>query len=69
MFLCFDFLITRFHRSGVQNLIEEQAVEKPVLLYAVVVRLEGTNADLGREVLANSDVDIIAAESLTGLKI
>ena len=31
----------------------------------VVVRLEGTNADKGREVLASSDLDIIAAESLT----
>ena len=31
----------------------------------LVVRLEGTNAELGREVLASSDLDIIAAESLT----
>ncbi|HEA16647.1 MAG TPA: succinate--CoA ligase subunit beta, partial [Pseudoalteromonas prydzensis] len=31
----------------------------------VVVRLEGTNAELGREVLKNSGLDIIAAESLT----
>jgi len=29
------------------------------------VRLEGTNAELGREVLANSGLDIIAATSLT----
>lgn len=31
----------------------------------VVVRLEGTNAEAGRAVLASSDVNIIAAESLT----
>jgi succinyl-CoA synthetase beta subunit len=31
----------------------------------VVVRLEGTNAELGREVLAGSGLDIIAAESLS----
>jgi succinyl-CoA synthetase beta subunit len=31
----------------------------------VVVRLEGNNAALGREVLANSGLNIEAAESLT----
>ena len=31
----------------------------------VVVRLEGNNAELGREVLANSGLNIIAATSLT----
>lgn len=31
----------------------------------VVVRLEGTNAELGREILANSGLDIIAAGTLT----
>ena len=30
----------------------------------VVVRLEGNNAELGREVLAKSDVNILAASSL-----
>ncbi|ETX10257.1 malate--CoA ligase subunit beta [Marinomonas ushuaiensis DSM 15871] len=40
------------------------AVEQVGVTVPVVVRLEGTNADLGREVLANSDLDIIAATSL-----
>jgi succinyl-CoA synthetase beta subunit len=31
----------------------------------VVVRLEGTNVTKGRELLANSGLDIIAAEDLT----
>jgi succinyl-CoA synthetase beta subunit len=30
-----------------------------------VVRLEGTNVDKGRELLANSGLDIISAEDLT----
>ena len=46
--------------EGIIGAVKEVGVSVPV-----VVRLEGTNADLGREVLANSDVDIIAAESLT----
>ena len=46
--------------EGIIGAVKEVGVTVPV-----VVRLEGTNADLGREVLANSDVDIIAAESLT----
>ncbi|PFG46024.1 succinyl-CoA synthetase (ADP-forming) beta subunit [Vibrio sp. ES.051] len=46
--------------EGIIGAVKEVGVTLPV-----VVRLEGTNADLGREVLANSDVDIIAAESLT----
>ncbi|SDH65208.1 succinyl-CoA synthetase (ADP-forming) beta subunit [Vibrio xiamenensis] len=46
--------------EGIIGAVKEVGVNVPV-----VVRLEGTNADLGREVLANSDVDIIAAESLT----
>eukprot|EP00095_Tigriopus_kingsejongensis_P005890 maker-scaffold433_size172344-snap-gene-0.9 protein:Tk05890 transcript:maker-scaffold433_size172344-snap-gene-0.9-mRNA-1 annotation:"malate-- ligase subunit beta" len=46
--------------EGIVGAVKEVGVTVPV-----VVRLEGTNADLGREVLANSDVDIIAAESLT----
>ena len=31
----------------------------------VVVRLEGNNAELGREVLASSGLNIIAADSLS----
>jgi len=46
--------------EGIIGAVKEVGVKVPV-----VVRLEGTNADLGREVLANSDVDIIAASSLT----
>ena len=46
--------------EGIIGAVKEVGVEVPV-----VVRLEGTNADLGREVLGNSGLDIIAAESLT----
>ncbi|ARD22720.1 ADP-forming succinate--CoA ligase subunit beta [Shewanella japonica] len=46
--------------EGIIGAVKEVGVEVPV-----VVRLEGTNAELGREVLANSDLDIIAATSLT----
>jgi succinyl-CoA synthetase beta subunit len=46
--------------EGIIGAVKEVGVKVPV-----VVRLEGTNADAGRQVLANSDVDIIAAESLT----
>ncbi|BDX06855.1 ADP-forming succinate--CoA ligase subunit beta [Planctobacterium marinum] len=46
--------------EGIIGAVKEVGVEVPV-----VVRLEGTNADLGREVLANSGLDIIAATSLT----
>ncbi len=46
--------------EGIIGAVKEVGVKVPV-----VVRLEGTNADAGREVLANSDVDVIAAESLT----
>lgn len=46
--------------EGIIGAVKEVGVEVPV-----VVRLEGTNAELGREVLANSDLDIIAANSLT----
>ena len=45
--------------EGIIGAVKEVGVTVPV-----VVRLEGTNADKGREVLANSDVDIIAAPSL-----
>jgi len=46
--------------EGIIGAVKEVGVKVPV-----VVRLEGTNAELGRDVLANSDVDIIAASSLT----
>ncbi|WP_334020574.1 MULTISPECIES: ADP-forming succinate--CoA ligase subunit beta [Alteromonas] len=46
--------------EGIIGAVKEVGVKVPV-----VVRLEGTNAELGREVLANSGLDIIAAESLT----
>lgn len=46
--------------EGIIGAVKEVGVKVPV-----VVRLEGTNAELGREVLAKSGLDIIAAESLT----
>ena len=46
--------------EGIIGAVKEVGVNVPV-----VVRLEGTNAELGREVLKSSDLDIIAAESLT----
>ena len=46
--------------EGVIGAVEEVGVEVPV-----VVRLEGNNAALGRKVLANSGLNIEAAESLT----
>ena len=46
--------------EGIIAAVKEVGVEVPV-----VVRLEGTNAEAGRTVLASSDVNVIAAESLT----
>lgn len=46
--------------EGIIGAVKEVGVNVPV-----VVRLEGTNAELGREVLAKSGLDIIAASSLT----
>lgn len=46
--------------EGVIGAVKEVGVEVPV-----VVRLEGNNAELGRQVLADSGLNIIAAESLT----
>ena len=46
--------------EGVIGAVNEVGVEVPV-----VVRLEGNNAELGREVLADSGLNIIAATSLT----
>ncbi|AEF54318.1 MULTISPECIES: ADP-forming succinate--CoA ligase subunit beta [Marinomonas] len=45
--------------EGIIGAVEQVGVNVPV-----VVRLEGTNAEKGREVLANSGLDIIAASSL-----
>jgi succinyl-CoA synthetase beta subunit len=46
--------------EGVIGAVEEIGVAVPV-----VVRLEGNNAELGRQVLADSGLNIIAATSLT----
>ncbi len=46
--------------EGVIGAVEEVGVTVPV-----VVRLEGNNAELGRQVLADSGLNIIAANSLT----
>jgi succinyl-CoA synthetase beta subunit len=46
--------------EGIIGAVKEVGVNVPV-----VVRLEGTNAELGRDVLGQSGLDIIAAESLT----
>ena len=46
--------------EGIINAVKEVGVSVPV-----VVRLEGTNVDKGRELLAHSGLDIIAAEDLT----
>ncbi|NPA71404.1 MAG: ADP-forming succinate--CoA ligase subunit beta [Gammaproteobacteria bacterium] len=41
-----------------------KAVKEVGLTIPVVVRLEGTNVELGREILANSDLSIITADGL-----
>ena len=46
--------------EGVIGAVEEVGVTVPV-----VVRLEGNNAEIGRKVLADSGLNIIAATSLT----
>ena len=46
--------------DGVIGAVKEVGVQVPV-----VVRLEGNNAELGREVLASSGLNIIAADSLS----
>jgi succinyl-CoA synthetase beta subunit len=46
--------------EGIIGAVKEVGVNVPV-----VVRLEGTNSDLGKKVLSESGLDIIAAESLT----
>ena len=45
--------------EGVIGAVEEVGVEVPV-----VVRLEGNNADIGRQILSKSKLNIIAADSL-----
>jgi len=45
---------------GIVDAVKEVGVKVPV-----VVRLEGTNSELGKKVLDESGLDIIAAESLT----
>ena len=46
--------------EGIVGAVEEVGVQVPV-----VVRLEGNNADLGKQVLSESGLNIIAADSLT----
>ena len=46
--------------NGIVSAVKEVGVNVPV-----VVRLEGTNVDKGRELLANSGLDIITADDLT----
>ena len=46
--------------EGIITAVKEVGVKVPV-----VVRLEGTNVEKGRELLANSGLDIIAADDLT----
>ncbi|MGB5326010.1 MAG: ADP-forming succinate--CoA ligase subunit beta, partial [Pseudomonadales bacterium] len=46
--------------NGIVDAVKEVGVNVPV-----VVRLEGTNAEQGKQVLKESGLDIIAAESLT----
>ncbi len=46
--------------EGIIAAVREAGVSDPV-----VVRLEGTNVDKGRQLLAESGLDIIAADDLT----
>ena len=46
--------------AGIISAVKEMGVSVPV-----IVRLEGTNVDKGRELLAHSGLDIIAADDLT----
>jgi succinyl-CoA synthetase beta subunit len=46
--------------EGIISAVKEVGVSVPV-----VVRLEGTNVDMGRELLASSGLDIISADDLT----
>ena len=52
--------------EGIIQAVETiQAVQEVGVSVPVVVRLEGTNVDKGREMLAGSGLDIIAADDLT----
>jgi succinyl-CoA synthetase beta subunit len=42
-----------------------EAVKETGLKVPLVVRLEGTNADLGKEIINNSGLDVIAANDLS----
>ncbi len=46
--------------EGIIDAVKDVGVSVPV-----VVRLEGTNVEKGRDILASSDLDVIAAEDLT----
>jgi succinyl-CoA synthetase beta subunit len=46
--------------AGIIDAVKDVGVNVPV-----VVRLEGTNVNKGRELLGNSGLDIISAEDLT----
>ena len=41
-----------------------EAVKEVGLAVPLVVRLEGTNVELGKEIIRNSDVDVVAAEDM-----
>ncbi|MEM7020378.1 MAG: metallophosphoesterase [Pseudomonadota bacterium] len=49
-------------RRGLDGIV--QAVTELALTVPVVVRLEGANADLAKQILDESDVDVISADSL-----
>jgi succinyl-CoA synthetase beta subunit len=45
--------------TGIVEAVKEVGLEVPL-----VVRLEGTNVELGRQILQESDVDVITAEDM-----
>jgi succinyl-CoA synthetase beta subunit len=45
--------------TGIVEAVKEVGLEVPL-----VVRLEGTNVELGKEIIRNSDVDVIAADDM-----
>ena len=45
--------------TGIVEAVKEVGLEVPL-----VVRLEGTNVELGRQILQDSDVDVITAEDM-----
>ena len=45
--------------TGIVEAVKEVGLDVPL-----VVRLEGTNVELGKEIIRNSDVDVIAAEDM-----